>query len=111
MHYFGVFLFLALGVMALTMFGERLNRRLREGLSLMAGGWGIGLAWLANFNMWSGWHIGAVRYSWVGITLTGLALGGTALFAHSIVGFFAGLHRKFDDEAEHIEKTELRRVA
>jgi hypothetical protein len=30
---------------------------------------------------------------------------------YAIVGWFMGLHRKLEDQAEQIEKTELRRVA
>lgn len=112
MHYFAVFLFFSFGVMALTMLGERGYYRLREGRPFMAGAWGVALAWLANFNMWLGWHISNLRYGWVGVTLTGVALGGAALVAHAVYGFFAGLHRKFDDQAEQLERSEgLRRVA
>ena len=111
MHFFATFLFLSLGVMGLTMLGERGYRRLREGRPFLAGALGIGLAWLANFNMWTGWGIGNLRYDWVGVTLTGLALGGTAVVAHALVSFFTGLHRKFNDQAEQIEQTQLRRIA
>lgn len=111
MHFFAVFFFSCFGVMALTMLGERGYRRVREARPFLSGAWGIGLAWLANLNMWSAWGVGHLRYGWVGVTLTGLALGGTALLLHAIFGFFLGLHRKFDDEAEQLEKTELRRIA
>lgn len=111
MRFFATFVFFAFGVMLLTLLGERVYRRLREGRALMAGAWGVGLTWLANFDMWTGWQIANLRYDWVGVTLTGVALGGTALLAYSILGFFFGLDRKFDDQAEQIEKSELRRVA
>lgn len=111
MHFFAVFLFFSLGVMALTMLAERGYRRLAEARAALGAGLGIGLAWLANLNMWTGWSIGDLRYAWVGVTLTGLAIGGTALMAHALVGFFTGLRRKNEDEAEKIERTELRRIA
>ena len=113
MHFFAVFLVFGFGVMALTLLGERLYRRMPEARAFVAAAWGIGLAWLANLNMWTSWNIANLRYDWVGVTLTGLALGGTALLAHAVTGFFAGLHRKFDDQAEEIERSggELRRVA
>ncbi len=73
-------------------------------------GWGVGLAWLADFNMWTGWNVAHLRYEWVGVTLTGVALGGTAVLFYAVAGFFAGLYRKFDDEAEQIERQQLSRV-
>ena len=111
MHFLAVFLFVSFGVMALAVLGERMSRRLREVRPFLAGAWGVGLAWLANLNMWTGWSIGNLRYDWVGVTLTGVALGGTALLLYALYSFFAGLFRKFDDQAEQIEKGELRRVA
>ncbi len=111
MHFLAVFLFVAFGVMALTALGAHLHRRLRELRPLLAGAWGVALAWLANLNMWSGWSVGNLRYGWVGVTLTGVALAGTALLLYALYAFFVGLFRKFDDQAEQIEKTELRRVA
>jgi hypothetical protein len=44
--------------------------------------------------------------------VTGILLAGVAYFWRETLGFFAGLYRKFTDEARTIEKTEnLRRVA
>jgi hypothetical protein len=117
MHFFAVFLLLSFGVVALTALGEsigglaRVPWNRRDARPFLASAFGVGLAWLANFNMWSGWGIIHLRYDWVGITLTGVALGGTALLVHAVVSFFAGLNRKFDDQAEQIERTDLRRVA
>lgn len=107
MHFFAVLLFLSLCVMGLTMLGERITRRVTEFRAFLAGGWGVGIAWLANVNMWTGWDVGHLRYAWVGVTLTGAALGGTALLFYAIVRFFAGLHRKFDDQAEQLERQVL----
>lgn len=113
MYFFAVFLFFTLGIMVLTsLVGERrLLRRLPEARALVAGGLGVGLAWLANFDMWTGWHITGLRWPWVGVTLTGLALGGTALLFWSVAAFFTGHYRKAEDEAERIERTELRKVS
>jgi len=113
MHFFALFLMFAFGVMGATALGDRLYRRLHEGRAVVPVAWGIGLAWLADLNMWTGWSIGNLRYAWVGVTLTGVALAGTALALHAITGFFAGMHRKLDDQADQLERTgtELRRVA
>ena len=111
MHFFAVFLFFSLGVMALTLLGERAYRMVGEGRPFIATAMGVGLAWLANLNMWTGWQIGNLRYDWVGVTITGLAIGGTALVVHAFSGFLFGLHRKLDDQAEEIERTHLRKVA
>ena len=110
MRFFAVFMFLSLSVMGLTILGDRLVQRRPDVRAFLAGSWGVALAWLANFNMWTGWHIGDLRYDWVGVTLTGVALGGTAIALHAIVRFFTGLHRKFDDQAEQLERQELGHV-
>jgi hypothetical protein len=109
MQFFAVFFFMALAVMGLTLLGDRVH--LREFRTLVAMVWGIGLSWLANLNMWVGWHIPNLRYQWVGVTLTGVALAGTALLLYAVFGFFFGLRRKLDDQAETLERTELRRIA
>ena len=111
MHFFALLLFIALGVVALTHLGERGYRRMREGRAFVAAGWGVGLAWLANINLWIGWGIAHLRYAWVGVTLTGVAIGGMALMLSAILGFFVGLYRKFDDQAELIEHEAIRRIA
>jgi hypothetical protein len=111
MTFFAVFLFAAFGVVGLTMLGGRGYRRFREGRVIAAIFWGVGLAWLANLNMWTSWHVANLRYAWVGVTITGLALAGSALALHAGIGSISSLHRKLDDEAEQIERSELRRVA
>jgi len=111
MTFFAVFLFVAFAVVALTGLGGRIFRRRREFRTATAIFWGVSLAWLANLNMWTSWHISNLRYGWVGVTLTGIAVAGAALAIHASVGALSGLHRKLDDEAERIENSELRRVA
>ncbi|MCU1490974.1 MAG: hypothetical protein JWM85_2379, partial [Acidimicrobiaceae bacterium] len=111
MTFFAVFLFFSFAVMALTLLVARGERRLREVRAAAAIFWGVGLAWLANLNLWTGWHVGGLRYGWVGVTLTGLATAGTALVLRAATGALAGLHRKLDDQAETIERTDLRRIA
>jgi hypothetical protein len=117
MHFFVVLLLMSFGVMALTAFGESVGQLVgvpwnrRDARPFLAGVFGVGLAWLANFNMWTGWSIAQLRYDWVGVTITGIAVGGVALLTHALVAFFAGLNRKFDDQAEQIERSDLRRVA
>lgn len=54
----------------------------------------------------------ATRGSAIGVTVTGLMIGGAAYFWQQILGFFVGLTRKLGDEAARLEKSEqLRRVA
>ena len=111
MHAFAVFLFFSFGVMALAMLGGRYLHHARERWAFLTCAIGVALAWLANFNMWTAWNVGNLRYGWVGVTLTGLALGGGAVFLHAVTVFFAGLHRKLDDQAEVMEQRDLRRAA
>lgn len=111
MTFFAVFLFFSFAVVALTMLGARSYRRLHELRTFASIFWGVSLAWLANLNMWSAWHIGGLRYGWVGVTLTGIGIAGTALVLHAVTAGLSSLHRKLDDEADQIESAEIRRVA
>lgn len=111
MEVFAILALFGLGLAVLTTVAYRYVERAREYWGLVAVGLGVGLAWLADLNMWRSWGID-VREPWVGVTLTGLALAGVAYFWREILGFFAGLERKYNDEAEAIEKSQgLRRVA
>ncbi len=52
------------------------------------------------------------RGSAIGVTVTGLMIGGAAYFWQEVLGFFTGLTRKLRGEAVTLEKSEhLRRVA
>jgi len=111
MDVFAVLLLFGLGLAALVMLGHRYVTMAREAWAFVTIGLGIGLAWLADFNMWSLWQL-HVREPWIGVTLTGLVLAGIAYFWHEILGFFRGLERKYNDEAETLERTNgLRRVS
>ncbi len=112
MHVFGILVLFGLGVTAAAVFLYPFFARflVRELWALIAVGAGIGLAWAANFDMWSLWGV-PVRAHWIGVTFTGLALGGIGYFFHEVLGLFAGLHRKFDDEATVIERGDMRRAA
>ena len=71
---------------------------------------GIGLAWLVDFDVWQLWNI-AEREHWIGVTLTGLAIGGVAYACHGAAHFVSMFTRKVGDEAETIEQEKnLRRV-
>lgn len=105
-HYLAVFIFLSLCIMGLTTLGERVAHRLRERRTLLAGAWGV--AWPGSSTSTCG-RAGTpapLRYGWVGVTLTGVALGGTALLLLALFGFFVCLYRKFNDQAEHLEHAE-----
>jgi uncharacterized membrane protein len=102
MEIFAVMAFFGLGLSVLVMVAHR---------ALVAIAFGVGLAWLADLNMWKLWGV-PVREPWIGVTLTGLALAGAAYFWTEILGFFRGLERKYNDEAAALEKDRgLRQVA
>ena len=111
MRTFAVMAFFGLGLAVLVMLGYRYVTLAREVWALVAIAFGIGLAWLADLNMWQLWGL-HVREPWIGVTLTGVALAGVAYFWTEILGFFRGLERKYNDEAAAIEKDRgLRQVA
>ncbi len=111
MYVFAVAALLGLAVVAIAMIAERYLNIVQEFFAFVVAALGIGAAWLADFNIFSLWGIG-VRYQWVGIGLTGLALAGIAQVWRAILGLLTGLIRRYNDEAESIEKSQgLRRVA
>jgi hypothetical protein len=73
-------------------------------------GLGIGAAWLTDFDVWQLWGI-PVREDWIGVTLTGLMIGGIALVCRGVGRLLSAFSRKITDEAETLEEKSLRRVA
>jgi hypothetical protein len=111
MDVFAVLVLFGLGIAGLLAVAHRFLDFAPEFRAVVAVGFGVGLAWLADVNMWGLWEL-PVRDTWIGVTLTGVAMAGIALFWHHILGYVGGLERKHNDEAEALEKTEgLRRVA
>ncbi len=111
MHFFGLLVMIALGIYALEVLGSKYYKGAAEARPLVSLILGLVFAWVANINLWTGWTVANLRADWIGVTLTGFALGGLALLADAVIGFFAGLHRMYEDRAEHIERTELKRIA
>src|SRR5437016_6882488 len=72
METFAVMAFFGLGLTVLVMLGHRYVTFAREGWAFITIALGIGLAWLADLNMWALWGV-LVREPWIGVTLTGLA--------------------------------------
>jgi hypothetical protein len=111
MDVFAVLALFGLGLTVLVMVGHRYATMASEMWAIVTIGMGVGLAWLADLNMWKMWDL-PVREPWTGVTLTGLVLAGVAYFWRELLGYFAGLERKFNDEAETIERTQgLHRAA
>ncbi|MER3452794.1 MAG: hypothetical protein C4344_03765, partial [Acidimicrobiia bacterium] len=104
MHEFAILVALGLGTMLVTMFAERLMNLAQELRAIALAGVGIGLAWAVDFNLWRLWGLPA-REDWVAVTLTGLGVAGVGYLWHVLLEFFAGLARKFHDEAASLEKT------
>ena len=111
MDVFAVLALFGLGLTVLVMVGYRYVTMAREIWAFVTIALGVGLAWLADLNMWKLWDI-PVREPWIGVTLTGLVLAGIAYFWRETLGYLAGLERKHNDEAETIERTNgIRRAA
>lgn len=111
MYVFGMMALLGLAVLAVTRIASRYVSLAAEIWAFVLVGLGVGAAWLINLNLFTAWGI-PVRNSEIAVTITGLMIAGAAYFWHEILFFFAGLARKFTDQAATLEKTEhLRRVA
>ena len=111
MYAFAIMALLGLGVLAVAKMFTRYLSFASELQALLLIALGIGGAWLVDLSMFTAWGIPA-RWTWVGVTLTGLVIAGAAYFWGAILDFFGGLSRKAVDEAETIEKSQgLRRVA
>lgn len=111
MYAFGMIALLGLAILAVGAVGYRYLALAREYWAVLLVGLGIGAAWLANFDLFGVWGL-AVRNHGIAVTLTGLAIAGSGYFWRIVLEFFAGLSRKFTDQARSMEKTEnLRRVA
>lgn len=111
MYVFAIAAMLGLGVFAVAMFADRFVSMLHELWPMVLVGLGIGAAWLVNFDVFRLWGIGE-REHWIGVTLTGLMIGGLG-YVYRAVGHLVGVFaRKVFDEAATIEKEkDLRRVA
>lgn len=111
MYVFGILALLGVGAFVVAAFAERFLSFAREFWAMTVVAFGIGLAWLADFSLFDLWRI-PVREHWIGVTLTGLAVGAVAFVTYGIAHMVAAFTRKVADEAETIEKeSNLRRVA
>lgn len=111
MYAFGMIALLGLAVYAVPVLGYRYLRFGRELWMLLMVAVGTGAAWLADFSLFAAWGL-PVRNHAIGIWLTGVAVAGVGYFWKVILEFFAGMSRKFTDQARTMEKSEnLRRVA
>ena len=111
MFAFAMMALLGLAVLAVTAVVGRYLALSAEIRAFVLAGLGVGAAWLIDLDLFGVLAV-ATRDSAIGVTVTGLMIGGAAYFWQEILGFFAGLTRKLGDEAATLEKSEhLRRVA
>jgi hypothetical protein len=110
-YVFAILALLGVGTFAVAAFGERYLSFARELWAMVSVAFGIGLAWLADFDMFALWNVG-VRERWIGITLSGLAIGAIAYVTYGAAHLLSAYTRKVTDEAAGIEKDKsLKRVA
>lgn len=111
MYAFGMLALLGLAVLVVASVAARFLSAAQEFWAFVLVALAMGAAWLADFNIFESWGL-AVRNPTIGVTLTGFMIAGVAYFWRELLHFFAGLSRKFSDEAATLEKTQhLRRVA
>lgn len=108
---FALALFIGLGITAMAMIFDRWLSLVPEIWSLVLVVVGVAVAWIAGFDMATLWGID-MRAEWIGITLSGLILGGMALLWRELLGLVGSLFRKVADEAASLEREHgLRRIA
>jgi len=111
MFTFAMVALLGLAVLAVTATASRYLSISAEIRAFTLAALGVGAAWLIDLDVFGVLAV-ATRDSAIGVTVTGLMIGGAAYFWQEILGFFTGLTRKLGDEAATLEKSEqLRRVA
>ncbi len=111
MYVFGLMALLGLAVLGVSGIVNRYLSLATEAWAFMLVGLGVGAAWLIDLNLFAAWGIG-VRNSVIGVTVTGLMIGGMGYFFREVLGVFRGVTRKVTDQAATMEKTgHLRRVA
>ncbi|MGH4032083.1 hypothetical protein ACQB60_24465 [Actinomycetota bacterium Odt1-20B] len=111
MYAFGMLALLGLAVVVVGMVARRYLAMAPELWAFALVALGVGTAWLVDFSLFDAWGL-TVRNDTIGITLTGVLIAGAGYFWYEVLHFFAGLARKYTDEAKTLEKTqELRRVA
>jgi hypothetical protein len=111
MYVFAILALLGVGAFAVAAFADRYLSMAREFWAMTCVAFGIGAAWLADFNLWSLWHL-PVRAEWIGVTLSGLAIGAVAFASYGAAHFVSTVSRKVTDEAVTIEQEKgLRRAA
>ena len=111
MFAFAMMALLGLAVLAVTAIVSRFLSISAEIRAFALAALGVGAAWLIDLDLFGVLGIDT-RHTAIGVTVTGLMIGGAAYFWQEILSFFTGLARKLGDEAATLEKSEhLRRVA
>jgi hypothetical protein len=110
MHVFGLILLFGLGILAIERFFDRWLSIVPEAWALLGVALGIVLAWVVGFDLFKDWALPA-RAGWVGVTMSGIILGGVADVWHYMLHLFSGVTRKVNDEAKTMEQRESLRAA
>jgi predicted tellurium resistance membrane protein TerC len=110
MYIFGIAVLFSLGVMMVAGSLDRFLPRVRDFAAITMVILGVLAAWLADFDLWELWAV-PVRRHWIGVALSGAAIGGLAHAWHEVLAVLASTTRKTLDEAESIERSSGLRVA
>ncbi|MFD8496075.1 hypothetical protein [Amycolatopsis sp. NPDC059657] len=111
MQAFAMIALLGLAVLVVSGIAGRYLVIAREFLAVAMVVLGLAGVWILDFDVFAASGLTARNHT-VGLVFTGLVVAGAGYFWQPVMAFFAGLARKYSDEAQVLEKDQnLHRVA
>lgn len=109
MYVFGLTMLLGIAIFVVERFVERWIRW-PEVWAIVAVALGVGVAWILHYDIFSDWGLSS-RAGWLGVTASGVILGGVAEFWHMASRVAVGTIRKLNEQAAPTEVHNLREAS